>query len=556
MRFTDQSAGSPTQWRWDLGNGTISFLQHPSVTYFNPGQYTIKLVVHNAAGDSSVLIKSQYIAVYAAPAVAFSGSPLTGCFPLPVNFTDQSTAGNGSITGWQWDFGDGASSNIQNPSHVYTGPGNFNVTLRLTNSFGCIKALSKPQYVKLSSGVHADFTNSTPSVCNPPVNINFQNLSTGTGVLTYQWSFGDGGTSVSPNPSHTYNAPGSFTVRLITTNSTGCTDTVTKNNLIVIGTIHAAFTSANSVCVNTPLAITNTSAPAPVAAAWDFGDGTTSAQMNPVKIYSLPGVYQIRLIADFGGCLDTAYKTITVLNKPVANFTALNTISCKAPLTVTFTNTSLGAVAYNWDFGDGNTSTIRNPIHTYTTTGNFTVTLIITNANGCSDILQKVDLVKIQAPQVSINNLTVSACAPLSWTFTSTVNSIDPVVSYHWDFGDGTTSTLPTPTHIFAAGIYDIQLIITTAGGCSDTAMVTRGIIASVKPVPNFVATPRDVCAHIPVNFTDLTTGTVTNWLWIFGDGTTSTDVSPLHNFAQPGDYDITLIISSTFAVFATPNIL
>ncbi|MEY2917670.1 MAG: hypothetical protein RIS73_1384, partial [Bacteroidota bacterium] len=143
VNFTDQSTGAPTQWKWDLGNGTISFLQNPSVTYFNSGQYTIKLVVYDAAGDSNINIKTQYINVNASPIVAFTGMPLNGCYPLPVNFIDQSTAGNGSITQWQWDFGDGNSSNLQNPTHIYTGAGNYNVTLRLTNSFGCIKVLSK-----------------------------------------------------------------------------------------------------------------------------------------------------------------------------------------------------------------------------------------------------------------------------------------------------------------------------------------------------------------------------------------------------------------------------
>ncbi len=543
VSFTDQSTGSPTQWKWDLGNGTISFIQNPSVTYFNPGQYTIKLVIHNAASDSNVIVKTQYITVYAAPAVAFTGTPLSGCFPLPVNFTDQSTPGNGSITQWQWDFGDGASSSIPSPSHTYTAAGNYNVTLRLTNSFGCIKVLSKPQYVKISSGVHADFSNSNPGSCNPPVNINFQNLSTGTGALSYQWNFGDGGTSTLTNPSHNYILPGNYTVRLITTNSTGCTDTITKTNLINIGTINAAFTSANSACVNSPLAFTNTSAPAPFAVTWDFGDGSTATSMNPVKVYTAAGTYQVQLIANFGGCLDTAYKTITVFDKPAADFTAPNTTSCKAPLTVSFTNLSIGASGYSWDFGDGNTATVRNPTHTYTTTGTFTVTLIVTNANGCTDTLQKAGFVQIQPPNASINNLPVSACAPLSWTFSSTINSVDPVTGYQWDFGDGATSVLQNPSHTFGAGSYAIQLIITTAGGCTDTVTVSPGIIASVKPVANFVANPRDVCAHLPVNFTDLTTGIATNWLWLFGDGATSTDKNPIHIYEDTGYFDVTLIV-------------
>jgi PKD repeat protein len=543
VNFTDQSTGAPTQWKWDLGNGTISFLQNPSVTYFNSGQYTIKLVIYNAAGDSNINIKTQYINVNASPVVAFTGMPLNGCYPLPVNFTDQSTAGNGSITQWQWDFGDGNSSSLQNPMHTYTGAGNYNVTLRLTNSFGCIKVLSKAQYVTISSGVSANFSNSTPAICNPPVNINFQNLSIGTGTLNYQWSFGDGGTSVLTNPSHTYNAPGSYTVQLITTNSSGCKDTITKMNLINIGTIDAAFTSADSLCVNSSFFITNTSAPAPVTVAWDFGDGTTSTQQNPTKIYTAAGIYQIRLIANFGSCTDTAYKTVTVFNNPVSSFTASPVTSCKAPLTVNFNDLSTGAIFYKWDFGDGNTSSLPNPTHTYTSNGNFTITLIVTNITGCSDTLRKINLVKIIPPKATIDNLPLSSCAPLTWTFSSTVNTIDPVISYQWDFGDGNTSTLQNPTHTFSAGTYTIQLIITTASGCTDTVTVAPGIIASVKPVANLVATPTDVCAHLPVNFTDLSSGTVTSWLWLFGDGSTSTAQNPVHIYEDTGYFDITLMV-------------
>ncbi|WP_462243972.1 gliding motility-associated C-terminal domain-containing protein [Ferruginibacter sp.] len=395
----------------------------------------------------------------------------------------------------------------------------------------------------MSSGVHADFSNSNPSGCTLPVIINFQNLSTGTGTISYQWNFGDGGTSTQTNPVHTYNTPGIYTVTLITTSSAGCTDTIIKNNLINIGTINAAFTSASTICVNAPLVITNTSAPAPVAVTWNFGDATTSTQINPVKTYSTSGIYQIQLIADFGGCFDTAYKTVTVFNKPVANFTAPNTAACQAPLAVSFNNLSTGAITYDWNFGDGNTSTLANPTHAYTTTGTFDVTLIVTNRDGCSDTLRRTGFIKILPPDATINNLPVSACAPLTWTFSSTVNTVDPVVSYQWDFGDGNTSTLANPTHTFAAGTYAIQLIITTAGGCTDTVNVNPGIIASVKPTPNFIATPTDVCAHLPVTFTDLSTGTVTNWLWYFGDGSTSTEQNPIHIYEDTGYFDVTLVV-------------
>ena len=173
VRFTDQSTGSPTQWKWDLGNGTISFLQNPAVTYFNSGLYTIKLVIKkNNQVDS--IIKTQYINVYALPVVQFNSNANTGCYPLPIQFTDQSNPGSGTIASWNWDFGDGITSNLQNPSHTYNSSGNFNVTLQVTNSFGCITTLTRTNYIFINSGVFADFTNSIPNSCSAPVTINFQ----------------------------------------------------------------------------------------------------------------------------------------------------------------------------------------------------------------------------------------------------------------------------------------------------------------------------------------------------------------------------------------------
>lgn len=544
VNFIDQSTGNPTQWRWDLGNGTISFLQNPSVTYFNPGQYTVRLIVTNAANISDTLTRINYITVNAQPSVNFTGSPLTGCFPLPVNFTDQTLPGSGSISSWQWDFGDGTSSTQQNPSHTYTAAGNYNVSLRVVNSTGCNTVLTKTQYVRISTGVRAGFNNSLPTTCNPPSTINFQNTSTGSGTLSYQWNFGDGGTSTLANPSHTYNLAGTYTVRLIVMNNTGCRDTLTKVNSIIIGSVNADFACASVTCINNALTITNTSAPAPISSAWDFGDGTTSTATNPVKLYSLPGTYTIRLIANFGACSDTAFRTVSVLNKPTADFTGTNTSACRAPLTVSFTNSSPGfGNGYQWNFGDGNTSNLPNPTHTYLTEGVFDVTLIVTNMQGCSDTIRKTGFVTILPPDANINNLPYSECDPLTWHFTATINSVDPVVSYEWDFGDGNTSTLPDPTHTFPVGTYTIRLIITTSGGCKDTATVINGIIASTKPTANFSANPRDVCAFTNVNFTDLSTGNVNRWYWTFGDGGTSTDQNPVHMYEDTGYFTVQLVV-------------
>ncbi|MDB5202566.1 MAG: hypothetical protein JWQ27_1975 [Ferruginibacter sp.] len=542
VNFTDQSGGNPTSWHWDLGNATVSFLQNPSVTYFNPGLYSIKLVVQNAAGKDSIT-KTQYISVAPQPVVNFSANRFAGCFPLPVQFTDLSSAGNGGINSWQWDFGDGATSTAQSPAHTYTAAGNFNVSLRVGNSGGCFKTLTKSQYIQVSQGVHADFTNSAPNNCSSPVNIVFQNASTGTGVLTYLWDFGDGGTSSQTNPAHNYTVAGSYTVKLIVTNSTGCTDTLIRQNAITIGTVDAAFTSPSSVCVNNLFIATNTSSPAPVSATWDFGDGTTANSINGTKLYAAPGTYTVKLLSDFGACTDSAFATITVLPKPQAAFTGNPLSSCTVPRTVNFTSTSIGAITYEWNFGDGGTSTLQNPSHVYSTPGNFSVTLVATNASGCTDTLTKADFVKIALPVVSINNLPQLGCGPFSWTFSSTLVSSEPAVSYSWDFGDGGTSASANPTHIFAAGDFTITVTITTASGCTAAVTVPAGIRVGTKPSANFVADPLDVCANLPVNFTDLSTGTITEWQWDFGDGATSAQQNPTHNYDDTGVFTIRLIV-------------
>ena len=541
VNFTDLSTGNPTSWKWDLGNGTISFLKNPAVTYFVPGQYNVKLTVTNASGSNEIT-KSQFITVYAVPIVNFVGNPLNGCYPLPVQFNDQSNPGSGSISKWEWDLGDGNLSAGQSPAHTYLGAGNFNISLRVTNSFGCVTTVTKPQYVQIGNGAKAGFTFSAPNGCTVPATVTFTNTSTGSGALNYLWDFGDGTTSASVSPSHTYTTGGVYTVRLIVANPTGCTDTITKINAVRVGSVKADFSTPVAICQGTPFTFTNTSSPVPANVTWDFGDGTTSLALNPPKTFNTTGNFTIKMVAGFGACTDSVSRPITVFAKPVITLTADKNGICRPPLTVNFSSTATGAAIYSWDFGDGTSSAQQNPTHTYTTYGSFDVKFVATNASGCSETLAKPGFIKIQSPSVSIPGMPVKDCAPLTHVFSADVSGNDPVVSYLWDFGDGTTSTLANPSHTFPYGNYTIKVIVTTAGGCSDTATVVNGIMAGNKPHINFTADPRDVCAHLPVNFTDLTPDG-DKWLWHFGDGTTSTDENPKHAYQDTGYFTVTLVV-------------
>lgn len=543
VNFQDLSTNNPTTWSWNFGNGSTSNLQNPTTTYFNPGTYTVTLTATNASG-SSTLTRTNFITVHAQPNVNFTANDSSGCFPVPVQFTDLSNGGAGNtITAWEWDFGDGSYSTQQNPSHAYVTAGNFTVTLKVTNDKGCFRVYSKTQYMQITPGVVASFTNSQPNVCGAPVGINFTNTSTGPPTLAYAWNFGDGGTSTSQNPSHQYNNPGSYNVSLTVTSSQGCSATVTTNSAVVIGTITTNFSAPDSVCLNDSISFINTTSPAPVSSFWDFGDGTTSTQVNPRKAYQVPGVYQVKLVANQSFCTDSIIKSITVLARPNGDFTAPDTLKCKPPHTVNFQDLTAGATSWQWNFGDGGTSTAQNPSHTYTTYGDFTVTLIVGGSFGCKDTVVKTAFVKIRKPQIQVTGLPAEGCLPFTITPLSNIITGDNVTSYLWNFGDGITSTQQNPTHTYTnQGIYTVTLTVTTSGGCTETLTINGGVKAGTKPVADFTASPLTVCAITQqVQFTDLS-APADAWLWNFGDSSTSALQNPSHAFPRPGAYTIILI--------------
>jgi gliding motility-associated-like protein len=545
VNFTDQSTGNPNTWRWDLGNGTISVLQNPSVIYINPGQYTIKLVVRNQAGSDSI-IRTQYVQVYAKPVVSFSASTTSGCAPLPVSFTDQSVAGSGTLASWQWDFGNGTLSTQRNPSMSYLNSGTYNVTLRATNSHGCIGSKTDTNLITVSNKPVADFRIGPTNNCGAPVNVSFSNLSSGTGQLNYSWNFGDGTTSTESNPIHTYTQGGTFSVRLIVTNATGCTDTIVKTNAFVISNNVNRFTSPATACAGTPVTFTNTSSPAPSGSTWNFGDSTSPSVGNTSShVFANPGTYIVTLYNNFGTCSDSLKRAIVIHPNPEIDFSGSPLSSCVAPLNVNFINNTTNASSFNWTFGDGSSSTSPAPSHNYTQQGNFTVKLTATSPNGCVLSKEFAQYVNIQPPVASIRSLPQKGCAPLVWTFEPSVFGGDSVVSYQWNFGDSTTSNEPRPTHTFMAGEYNITLIIVTASGCTDTVTYINGIKAGNKPHAAFSAAPRDVCAYLPVFFTDETpiADSVDQWLWHFGDGGTASTQNPQHIYTDTGFFDVRLIV-------------
>lgn len=541
--FKDESSGSPDAWRWDLGGGVISTQQNPSRVYLDPGIYTIKLTVFKGT-DSATVIKTGYISIYGVPSVDFSAVPRNGCLPLPVTFTDLSKPGSGTLAKWQWDFGDGILGDGSKLVHTYRLPGTFQVTLTVTNSFGCVASATKTNYITVNDSIRAGIRSIVPASCTVPITARFFDSSVGSPVTNWWWDFGDGGTSTLKNPTYTYTKAGSYSVRLVVQNIYGCRDTITVPSLINAGNFNADFSVQSPACANNKLQFTNSSLPASLldSSKWTFGDGTSSSALNPVKAFSNPGTYQVKLVSYFGLCKDSTTRSVTILPSPQADFSGTNLSSCLAPLTSSFTNLTSGGTVVRWNFGNGQSSTQSDPSTTYTSLGSYTVSLVVQGTNGCLDTLVRTNYVNIALPKIrDVVGMPYQGCIPYQANFDVVVNTTEPVASYLWDFGDGTTSTLKNPSKLYdVSGIYEASLKIVTVSGCIDT--IKKEIKVGTRPKAGFSADPLLVCPEDIVDFTNESTGAPNEFLWFFGDGGTSKDYNPTHQYNDTGWMRVTLI--------------
>jgi gliding motility-associated-like protein len=547
VQFEDRSTSNPTQWIWDFGNGNIINQPFPAPqVYTLPGTYTVKLTVRNASGEDS-LVRQNYITVFPNPVVDFTVSDSVNCFPLNATFTPLITvAGGGTITKYEWGFGDGDSSQQASPIHAYKFDNNFNVTLRATTDKGCVSFLTKTSYIRVSQGVRPSFYNSFASSCKPPSVIEFFNNSAGPGSLTYSWNFGDGASDNSPNPSHVYNAPGNYRVRMLLTSSSGCSDSAVNFIDIPNTSISSSISALDTGCAGVPIIFTNISTPSADSSGWKFSDGSETTGKSVQKIFARPGTYTVKLTNLFTSCLDSAVKLIVITDTAAVDFTSPDLGSCRAPYTSKFTALAPQATEFFWDFGDGGTSTEQNPSHTYTKEGSYSVTLIIKNRNGCSSKRIKHQFVRISPPAIRSSNLPDSGCAPLTVTANADIFAPDGVKDYFWNFGF-TTSTDKNPVITYnSTGSYDVTLSITTNNGCMLTYSWPSGVRLGTRPNADFSASPLLSCAGDSVKFTDLSSGIITGYTWDFSDpvsGVNNNSVmqNPAHLFSGIGIWTVTL---------------
>ena len=388
-----------------------------------------------------------------------------------------------------------------------------------------------------------------------PCGVQFIDTTTNT-PTAWIWSFGDGASSTEQNPSHTYTTAGTYTVTLTATNAGG-SDTVTRTGYIAASKTTTAPTATfvsniTSGTASLGVQFVDASTYSPTGWAWSFGDGGTSAEQNPVHTYTTAGTYTVTLTATNVGGSDTVTRTgfITVSvssSEPVASFVPTATTGT-IPLAVQFVDTSTNSpTSWVWSFGDGGTSSEKNPSHTYTTAGTYTVTLTATNTGGSNTVTQTGLITAYYAiPVVSFSANTTTGTAPLAIVFTDTSENLP--TSWYWYFGDGGTSTTQNPTYEYTdAGTYSVSLTATNSAGSNTTTKSGSVTVTSItSPVVSFTSDVTTGTYPLTVQFSDTSSYSPTSWQWSFGDGISSTEQNPSHTYSTAGSY--TVLLSATNA--------
>lgn len=422
--------------------------------------------------NSCIGIDTVHLCVTGAkPTVNFSFDSV--CFGSPTHFLDASHAqGGDAINGRKWQFYDNDSSLLTNPSHIFSHDGIFNVSLNVTTTLGCNTSLVKP--VTVFSIPSPDFTPAIGCSFAPTRFLDGAHCDYGN-IVNWHWEFDD---------------PGS-------------------------------------------------------------GSNDTSFQQNPIHNFDNPGTYNIlqRVVTNVG-CVDSIRKTVIIKSSPDANYFA--TTTCVGTETFFSDQTQVlpqeQILEWHWKFGDGDSSTMKNPSHLYTSSGFYTAVMKVKSLNGCWGAMTK--NVKIHAMPDALFS-TTGSCLTYGTQFTDGTSVFnDTITQWHWEFDNGVTSNLQNPLYVYPdTGVYNVSLLVRSNAGCADS--VHSSIEVHSLPTAQFTFDPEYGDSPLDVNFYNQSLRG-NNYLWNFGDGTPpSTSENPLHVYTSDGIYKITL---TTYNAYNCPD--
>ncbi len=461
-------------------------------------------------------------------------------------FSDLSVASSGNvILGWTWKFGDSIVSSSENPHLSFKNSGNTVVSLIVADSNQCTDSSAKT--ITILPQIKAVFAVNDSNQCFEGNSFAFKDQSIlPSGTNFWSWNFGDNQKSITQNPFHSYSNPGHYKVVLIVSNSDGCKDTINKIVIVRPKMTPKFGVNALKQCLKgNNFAILDSSAVSSgsiLSWSWNFGDGKSSQDTNPVHQYQNPGIYHIILtVKSDQGCSDSTRLTVTV-NQTPAPFIFGDSVIC-AKLSANYLSTNDPGSKYQWIITGGKINSASDT--TNTISANWPVSdtgqlvLVETNIYGCVDsdsISVVVNPLPVAKFGASNHN---SVCPGNALNF---IDSSSSATQYFWKFGDGNNGTTANPSHTYAvSGKYTAYEVVTNSFGCLDTTKRT----ITVNPLPNAYWSADSVqnanIIFIPKD-TSLPSG---SYAWDFGDGTKATGHKLHHIFPGNKAYNIKLIVTS-----------
>ena len=515
INWTANSSASWLVLNTNVGYGNDTLTVTYTANRNNYEQRTATISLAGVGADTVVLTFTQEAGNLLTP--EFSANTTLSFINDTIKFNNLSTISNPSITSWHWDFGDGNTSTEQNPSHVYTNTGKFTITLIASDGIFS-DTLVKENYIEINNSINMhtgsvivtdtiNFYDSGgksncykdeedytfvfyPGTAGNYIQIDFSVLEGDYASNMYDFiSIYDGTTTLAPLIGSYAHLPATPPLKVKATNPDGalCVRWVSDGSWKFDGweakvyqVLPVDFTAGQTIGMYPfSVSFTDKSAmPNLTSWSWDFGDGSTSNEQSPAHTYNSKGNYNVKLVVSDGTLTDSISKENYI---QVSDFTtrfSADITSGYLP-TVQFSDKTIGnATSWLWDFGDGTTSDIQNPSHSYSTGGIYTVSLISSNGVNTDTLVQE--------DYISARPFDAAFSADITSGFIQNINFTDNsagsgITSWHWDFGDGTTSDEQNPVHKYnTAGTYTVSLIISNSI-FSDTVIMENYITVKSK---------------------------------------------------------------------------
>jgi PKD repeat protein len=492
---------------WIFGDGTTSTVANPTHPFTNAGTYAVQLIAYYSNNVSDTVILT--IEVLPPPAFSFTKLNDSICPDGFVSFSSSVSypSNPNGIASYSWDFGDGGVSQSPNPTYQYKNMPNqpvlYHVSLTVTDTNGCSQKITQSNYIYVKPKPVPEFNVDKPYFCYPdtPGIVQFTNLTSVTSNNTYSWIFSDGGSSTLENPSYSFSNVGSYAVSLMATSPEGCSNTISKSNVIEVIDFKIQRTVSDTILCSFPSDVTfrglNGSN---VSYTWSFGDGTTgNTAFNAIThTYDTSGTYPVTLIANYRNGTCFAYDTMTIhvydtLYRGEMSITDSLMCDFEYDSVVLFQNVTpypttddFGFGSTVWFFGDGNTATGDSVYHIYNNaTNRYRVIMQTVTPYGCvlNNDTGEVRYHSYIPPYMRLD--TLGGCVPMSFypcIFFQDTGDFSPMVQFIWDWGDGSpldTSEFANgcpppppsaPRHTYTdTGVFEVYVTMTNTIGCSYT---------------------------------------------------------------------------------------